>query len=257
MLQKKKIEEAQAELINKQREKEDLKEKHSIEQKLYMQKIKYIMLKHQDENVELQKNAEIALKQLEDIHRVKEKEYKYDVRTLSKIHKEQEVLQNDFVNALEKDNIKSLHELKGEYELKESQIRKFHREKMKEIINNNEEKRRKLISEITEKKAKEIKALTDEHANRFNDMKNYYSELNKKNLTELKNLANEFKKQLIHQNELKNKKANSFAKKKKNEEPLNKLLQENKKLLDDEKMCIENFDDLRRKNDEYKSILFV
>jgi hypothetical protein len=256
MLQKKQIEEAQSELMNKQREKEDLKEKHQIEEKMHMQKIKYVMLKHQDENVELQNEAEIALKQLEDNHRVKEKDYKYDVRSLSKMQKEQEVLQNDFLNALEKENIKLLHEIKGEYELRESQVRRFYREKMKEIVNNNEERRKKLIAEITEKKAKEIKELTDEHQNRFNDMKNYYSELNKKNMTELKNLSTEFTQLLKTQNELKVKRDNALAKKKKNEDPLMKLTEENKLLLEKEKTCLENFEDLKRKNEDYKSKIF-
>jgi hypothetical protein len=87
MLQKKKIEDHQADLVNKKRELEDLEEKHKIENKLYMQKIKFLMLKQQDENVELQKEAEIALKQMEDSHRIKERDYKYDIRTLSQIVK--------------------------------------------------------------------------------------------------------------------------------------------------------------------------
>lgn len=113
MLQKKKIEDAQADLINKEREKEDLEEKHKIEKKLYMQRIKFQMLKQQDESVELQKEAEIALKQQEDVNRHKERDYKYDFRSLSKMEKEQEVLQNDFIYALVKDNIKAIHELKN------------------------------------------------------------------------------------------------------------------------------------------------
>jgi hypothetical protein len=255
MLQKKQIEEAQALLMNKQREKEELKEKHSIEQKTYMQKIKYTMLKHQDENVELLKEAEISLKQLEDVHRVKEKDYKYDIRSLSTMKKEQEVLQNDFMNALEKDNIKQLHELKNEYEIKENQIRRFYREKMREIVNNAEEMRRKIIADITDKKTKEIKRLTEDHANTFNNMKNYYSELNKKNLNELKKLASEFSQELETQNELKKKKLKALNKKKKIEDPLNQLTRENEELLLKEKQCIENFEDLKRKNDSYGSKL--
>ena len=87
MLQKKKIEDYQGDLVNKKREMEDLEEKHKIENKLYMQKIKFLMLKQQDENVELQKEAEIALKQMEDSNRVKERDYTYDIRTLSQIVK--------------------------------------------------------------------------------------------------------------------------------------------------------------------------
>lgn len=253
MVQKKKIEDLQAELINKEREKEQLEETHNIEKKLYYQKIKFLMLRHQDENVDLQKDAEIALKQFEDANRVKEKDYKYDVRSLSKMRKEQEVLQNDFVHALEKDSIKSIHQLKVEYELKEYQVRRFYREKMKEMRNNATEKRNKKIEEITNKKAKEIKKLTEDHANAFNSMKNYYSELNKKNLNTLKNLATHFSAELQRQGNLKSKKLSRLSQKKKIEEPLLKLKDEIEKLLLKEKLCLENFSDLREKNEEYNS----
>jgi hypothetical protein len=253
MLQKKKIEEAQAELINKQREKEDLEDSHKIEKKLYYQKIKYLMLRQQDENVELQKQAEIALKQIEDANRVKEKDYKYDVRSLSKTKKEQEVLQNDFIHALEKDSIKAIHQLKTEYELKEYQVRRFYREKMKEMKNNATEKRNKKIEEIMNKKAKEIKKITEDHAAAFNNIKNYYSELNKKNLNNLKNLATHFSAELQKQGNLKSKKLFRLNQKKKNEEPLLKLRAEIELLLKQEKECQENFSNLRDKNEEYNS----
>ena len=157
MTQKRKLEDLQADLLDKQKEREDLEAKNQIEKKLYYQKIKYVMLKEQDENVELQKDAQISLKQFEDMHRVKEKDYKYDVRSLSQMLKEQEVLQNDFINALQKDNVKDVHELKMDYELKECQLRGFYREKMKEMRNNATEQRNKTIEEITEKKEEKLK----------------------------------------------------------------------------------------------------
>lgn len=253
MIQKKKIEEAQAELLNKQKEKEDLIQKHKIENKLYYQRVKYIMLNHQDENVELQKEAEIALKQFEDMHRVKEKDYKYDVRSLSKNKKEQEVLQNDFIHALQKDSIKSIHQLKVDYELKEYQIRGFYREKMKEMKNNATEKRNRTIEDITNKKAKEIKKLTEEHANEFNKMKNYYSDLNNKNLNKLKGLSDELKAAIEENNKARKTKWNRNNNKRKILEPLEKLKLENAALLEKEKQCIENFAGLRDQNQEYNS----
>jgi hypothetical protein len=251
MVQKKKIEDTRAELVNKQREKEDLAEKDKIEKKLYYQRIKYQMLSQQDENVELQKNAEVALKQTEDTNRVKERDYKYDLRSLSKTHKEQEVLQNDFINALKKDSIKAIHELKSEYELKEYQVRRFYREKMKEMKNNATEKRNKKLEEITNKKAKEIKKITDDHANAFNSMKNYYSDLNKKNLNNLKNIAAHYNKQLNRQEILRKKKQNRLQTKSKIEIPLERLKENIKKLLEEEKKCLENYNDLTGKNEEY------
>jgi hypothetical protein len=254
MLQKKKIEEVQADLVNKQREKEDLEETHKIERKLYYQKIKYLMLKQQDENVELQKQSEVALKQIEDANRVKEKDYKYDVRSLSKIKKEQEILQTDFLNAINKEHIKAIHILKTECELKENQMRRFYREKMREMKINASEKRNKKIEEITAKKTKEIKKITEEHASAFNSIKNYYSELNKKNLNYLKSLANQFSTELRQQGILKSKKLYRINQMKKIEKPLEDLKKENKELLDKEKYCQENFKKLKELNDQYKGI---
>lgn len=255
MNQKKKIDESKAELMNIKREKEDLEEQHKIEKKLYMQKIKYVMLKQQDENVELMKNVEISLKQLEDAHRVKEKDFKYDKRSLSRLLKEQEVLQNDFIHALQKDNIKKIHELKNEYELREIQLRCFYRERIKEINFNMEERRKKIIQDINDKKLKEIKNVTEEHAQAFNNMKNYYSDLNKKNLARLKNLAKNFWDQLKEQGVLKARKMKKLAEKKKIEEPLARYDQENKENLEKEQKCILFYAELKRLREEYQKMM--
>jgi hypothetical protein len=100
---------------------------------------------------------------------------------------------------------------------------------MCEIVNNAEEMRRKIIAHITDKKTKEIKRLTEDHANTFNNMNKYYSELNKKNLNELKKLASEYSQELETQNELKKKKLKALNKKK-IEDPLNQLTKENEEL---------------------------
>lgn len=255
MNQKKRIEETKAELINIEREKEDVEEHHKIIRKLYQQKIRYIILKQQDENVEIMKNAEIALKQLEDSHRVKEKDFKYDKRSLSRLLKEQGVLQMDFIHALKKENVKKIHDLKNEYELREIQIRNYFRERMKEINYNMEEKRKKTIQEITDKKLKEIKNVTEEHANTFNNMKNYYSDLNKKNLARLKNLAKSYWDEVKNQDILKGKKTKKLAEKKEIEEPLMKLNKEIHLNTIKEAECIKNHLELKRLKEEYQQMM--
>ena len=73
--------------------------------------------------------------------------------------------------------------------------------------NNATEQRNKTIEEITEKKGREIKKLTEQHANDFSKMKNYYSDLNNKNLNKLKSLADDLKRVYQQQNNLKNAKS--------------------------------------------------
>ncbi len=255
MNQKKKIDDEHAELLNIQREKEDLEEQFKIERKLFQQKIRYTMLKQQDENVELMKTAEVSLKQLEDSHRIKEKDFKYDKRSLSKLSKEQGVLQMDFIHSLKKDHVKKKHDLKNDYELREAQLRNYYRERIKEINYNMEEKRKKIIQLIHDKKMKEIKSVTDEHANMFNNMKNYYSDLNKKNLARLKNLAKSYWEETKNQDLLKNKKAKKLTEKKDIEEPLSKYNKEIEEFTLKEIECIKNHDILKKLKDEYQGLM--
>lgn len=255
MTQKRKIEDLQAELLDKQKEREDLEAKHQIESKLYYERIKYIMLKHQDEGVELQKDDLIAMKQIEDGNRIKEKDYKYDKRSLSKMKKEQEVLQKDFLNALKKDNAKNLHQLRTEFELKETQLRGFYKERMKEMRNNAKEKRIKTIDDITNKKAAKIKEITVQHANEFGKMKNYYSDLNMKNLNKLRSLAADLKKEIEEQNRLKKLKNARINKKNKIEFPYKKLTEKNKQLLAEEEKCKNNYILLRKQNETYNELM--
>lgn len=255
MYQKKKIDEVKAELLNTTREKEDMEEQFNIEKKLYQQKIRYTMLKQQDENVDIMKTAEIALKQLEDSNRVKEKDYKYDKRSLSKMLKEQGVLQMDFIHSLRKENVKKIHDLKDEYEQRETQIRCYYRERIKEISHNMEEKRNRIIQKINEKKLKEIKEVTEEHAQMFNNMKNYYSDLNKKNLARIKNLAKSYWEETDIQDMLKNKKAKKLSEKKDIEDPLLKLNKEIKEFSIKEVECLKNHKILILLKEEYQRLI--
>lgn len=102
-------------------------------------------------------------------------------------------------------------------------MRKFYNLKIKELKNNMEEKTKKELNFITDKKQKHIKELTENHAQYFTNMKNYYYELNKKNLNQLKTLAKNFSEALELQNQKRNQKTTRLAKKKKIEEPLNEL----------------------------------
>ena len=255
MTQKRKIEDLQAELLDKQKEREDLEAKHHIEEKLYYERVKYIMLKHQDEGVELQKDGLIAMKEIEDGNRIKEKDYKYDQRSLSKMLKEQEVLQKEFLNALKKDNAKDLHQLRSDFELKERQLRGYYKERMKEMRNNAKEKRSSTIYMITNKKDGEIKDISDQHEEKFNKMKNYYADLNGKNLGKLKSLADDLKNAYKIQTNLKNAKNKKINQKNRTEIPYKRIIEENKRLLEKEAKCKENFNLLRNQNKDYKKLI--
>ena len=57
MVGKKELEDKEAELRNRERESQDLKEKHQIEVKIYMQRLMHLMFQNTDQLTELKKEA--------------------------------------------------------------------------------------------------------------------------------------------------------------------------------------------------------
>jgi hypothetical protein len=70
IVSKKELEDKQAELRNKERELQDLNEKHEIEIKIYKQRVKHLVFQNLDQLTELKKEAEVTLKNAEDDHRI-------------------------------------------------------------------------------------------------------------------------------------------------------------------------------------------
>lgn len=103
---KKELEDKQAELRNKERELQDLSEKHQIEIKIYKQRCKHLLFQNLDQLTELKKEAQITLKNVEDEHRINERELKQDNRALKVTKKEQEVRHKEYLNALRKEKNK-------------------------------------------------------------------------------------------------------------------------------------------------------
>lgn len=90
LISKKELEDKQAELRNKERELQDLTEKHQIEIKIYKQRTKHLVFQNLDQLTELKKEAQITLKNVEDENRINERELKQDLRSIKVSIKEQE-----------------------------------------------------------------------------------------------------------------------------------------------------------------------
>lgn len=76
---------------NKEREKEELQEKHDAEMKLYKQKVKHLMYEHQTNLSETKADHLVALKMAQDDHVAQENELIRDKKELKKAQREQEV----------------------------------------------------------------------------------------------------------------------------------------------------------------------
>jgi ubiquitin len=100
IVEKKKLEDKKAELRNKERELQDLEEKHQVEIKIYKQRVKHLLYEHQNEITQRKTDSEMALKLAQDDHRGDEGELKSDRRALKLELKEMELAHDDFLKCV-------------------------------------------------------------------------------------------------------------------------------------------------------------
>ena len=190
---KKELEDKQADLRNKEREKQDLDEKHQIELKVYKQRVKHLMFQNLDQLTELKKEAEITLKNAEDKHRIDSRELKADIRSLNVSMKEQEVRQGEYVRALKKANNKKTTAIRQEHERIANEIKMKYTHKMVLLRKEMEDKRKAMIQQIENKKDKAIEALINRHDENYAKIKNFYNEITNTNFDVIKQLKVELK----------------------------------------------------------------
>jgi hypothetical protein len=188
---KKELEDKQAELRNKEREMQDLDEKHQIEIKVYKQRVKHLHFQNLDQLTELKKEAEITLKNSEDEHRIDSRELKADIRALKVSMKEQEVRQQEYIRALKKTNNKKATSIRHEHTRITNEIKMKYTHKMLLLRKEMEDKRKAMIQQIEAKKNKAIKDLIDRHDRKYIKIKNYYQEITNTNLDVIKQLKQE------------------------------------------------------------------
>eukprot|EP00826_Nyctotherus_ovalis_P023055 TRINITY_DN17755_c0_g1_i1.p1 TRINITY_DN17755_c0_g1~~TRINITY_DN17755_c0_g1_i1.p1 ORF type:complete len:347 (+),score=143.58 TRINITY_DN17755_c0_g1_i1:191-1231(+) len=193
IIAKKELEERKAELINKEREKEEIKNRHDIELKQKKQMIKHVRFQDLDQLTDLKIQQEIQLKNEEDRNRVEARQLKADVRSLKVQGKEQEVRNEDYIKALEKDYDKKLTTLRQEYERIVNEISKQYQHKMKLARTDAENKRKRLIDERESQKEDLIKDIVNKNRDELVQLQEFFTNINNGSVDLLKSMKQSLK----------------------------------------------------------------
>ncbi|CAD8122558.1 unnamed protein product [Paramecium sonneborni] len=191
IIAKKELDDKKSDFINKEREIQDLKENHFMQLNLYKQKIKHLLFQNQDQQSDLRKDVEVTLKQLEDDHRMKDRELKTDIRSLKVQQKEADLAQNDYMFALKTEYDRQATQLRQNFERQANDLKEKYHLKMEKLRREMEEARNNQIKILQEKKDLRIQQLTKEHSKKYTEIKNYYSDITATNLDMIKSLKNE------------------------------------------------------------------
>jgi len=237
-ISKKELEDRKAELRNKDREMEELEERHQVEIKVYKQKVKHLLYEHQNNVAQLKEAGEMALKlQLEE-HRAREAESKKDKRSLKLELKELELAHEDAIRELKQENDKNITKLRQQYEREVKELQHKYDRKMKLLRDDLELRRKVEIIEIEERKNNHINELMKKHEKAFGEIKNYYNDITHNNLDLIRSLKEEV-------SEMKKKEIS-------NEKLMFEIAQENKKLSEPLTRALKEVEKLRHELANYQ-----
>jgi hypothetical protein len=216
IVEKRKLEDKRSALRNKDRELQDLEEKHQVEIKIYKQRLKHLLHEHQNEITQKKTEAEMATKIAQDDDRESEFDIKVDKRNIDLAYKETVMSHEEYIRGLKREQDQRITFLRHEFERKANEIQKSYEMKMKKTRELLDRKRKEEVKSIEDKKAEMIDAMLLEHQKAFSDIKNYYNDITHNNLDLIKSLKEEVKAQ--------------EAEEKKDELKLHEKMMENKKL---------------------------
>jgi growth arrest-specific protein 8 len=222
IVEKRKLEDKRSELRNKDRELQDLEEKHQVEIKIYKQRLKHLLHEHQDEISQKKTEAEMATKIAQDDDRESEFDIKSDKRNLDIAFKETLMAHEEYIRGLKREQDQRITFLRHEFERKANEIQKSYEMRMKKTREVLDKRRKEEVKAIEDKKSEMIEAMLVEHQKAFTDIKNYYNDITHNNLDLIKSLKEEVKQQeadekkdelKLHEKMLENKKLSAPLKK--------------------------------------------
>eukprot|EP01137_Pigoraptor_chileana_P029764 Opistho-2@15380 len=231
------LEERKAEMRNKDREMEEMEERHQVEIKVYKQKVKHLLYEHQNNITELKTDGTMALKLEQDEYRKRETELRKDKRAFKLELKEYELSHEDIIKTLKQEHDKQVTTLRQDFERQSRELQLKYERKMKTMREELELRRKNEIHEIEERKNGQINTLMRNHEKAFGDIKNYYNDITLNNLALINSLRDQVE-------EMK-------KKEERNEKFMIEITNENKRLTDPLNRALAEVDDLRRQLANY------
>jgi len=177
IIAKKELEEKKAELSNKEREKEEIKNRHDIELKQKKQMIKHVRFQNLDQLTDLKIQQEIQLKSEEDRNRIQARQLKSDVRALTVQDKEQELRNEDYIKVMQKDYDKKLTAMRQEYERMANEISKHYQHKMSLLRMEMENRRKRMIDELEGQKEDLIKDIVNKNRDELTQLQHFFTDV--------------------------------------------------------------------------------
>eukprot|EP00658_Telonema_sp_P-2_P047274 TRINITY_DN3590_c0_g1_i14.p1 TRINITY_DN3590_c0_g1~~TRINITY_DN3590_c0_g1_i14.p1 ORF type:complete len:560 (-),score=227.11 TRINITY_DN3590_c0_g1_i14:438-2117(-) len=185
---KKEMDDVNADLRSKEREQEELAERHQVEIKMYKQRFRYLLYEHQNSIAQQKTAGEVELKLQQDHHLNQESEQYKDLRGLLVEVKEMEQSQQEMVAKLRNEQEREIHDLRVEHDRRLKEILNSYDKRMKVLRDSMEKDRKDELTALDNQKKEMIKSLKKLHDKALADIKTYYNDITHNNLELIQNL---------------------------------------------------------------------
>lgn len=237
IVEKKKLEDRKADLRNKERELQDLEERHKVEIKVYKQKVKHLLYENQNELTQKKTVAETKLKMKQDDHRKDEIELKKDRRALKLELKEVELSHDDLRKSFKQEHDRNITALRHEFERRASEVQRKYEKNTKTLRDGLEDRRKRETAAIEQAKNVHIEELMASHTKAFAEIKGYYNDITHNNLDLIKSLKEEV--------------GEMRRKEQQDEKQMEHVAQENRRMSEPFKKAKTDVEELRSELDKY------
>ncbi|KAI5084781.1 hypothetical protein GOP47_0000950 [Adiantum capillus-veneris] len=187
-IKKKELEQAKVELRIKDRNLEEMEERHQDEIKVYNQKMKHLLYEQHNNIAAVKAEHEVALKLLREQTTKREMELLSEQLGLKEKIRELELAYEDTIKQVKLDHGKELTKMKQEYDVGEKELQTKTEKKIKCIRDDCELRRKQEVHEVEERKNTHINELMKKHEKAFTEIKCYYNDITQNNLDLIKTL---------------------------------------------------------------------
>jgi growth arrest-specific protein 8 len=178
----------EAELRNKERELEELEERHQRELKVYKQKVKHMLYEHHNNVAILKRDDEQYASHLEENAREAESQQRRDTRKVKSEMRELDMAHEDMVKNLKQEHDKQMTRMRQEHEAVARALQQKHDTAMAQLRTDLELRRKNEVHALEERKNAHIDTLIKKHDTAFAEMKAYYNDVTANNLEVIKTL---------------------------------------------------------------------
>ncbi|KAL0249297.1 hypothetical protein GEMRC1_004530 [Eukaryota sp. GEM-RC1] len=185
------LELAQAELRNKEREMEEMEERHQTKIMLFKQHSHHLAHEHQNNITLLKKQQEEHLRKLQEEHVQKEAEIRKERAELKAQLRELKVAHENSTWTLVQDFDQNVSSLRQETENQIKQLQIKYETRLREQREHLEDRFRNELEELENTKNEHIQLLMSQHDEAFAGIKNYYTDITRNNVEMIKKFKTE------------------------------------------------------------------